>query len=257
MSETNVNTIVYNIFGSETSLDRDIMVIVPSPLNIKSSQDLTHKLDDILRQEFIEDPKELNTNICAITNGDISWVFKGTPDECQNSILATYKFHEQKYPCIVERMVERNIPMKIARGIRSVLSTMTRTEGNRVAVKKALKDDTIRARIDCVKAVDITTLVYMGNCKEVPTELNKQIAFQMGQLLALISAESVELYDKVMIGNMYPSLTHSLRRLSSTQESQQNLQDFKTQLIERIEVILISHPEWETYGELLHLKNIV
>ena len=252
-----MSTLVYNVFGSETSLDRDLMVVIDSPLNVKDSHDLVHNLDKIIAQKFTEDSKKLNTNICVVTNGNISWVFKGTPDECQNSIVVTYNLHYQHFPCIVDKIIPRNIPLKIARGVRSILSTMTRTEGNRVHVKSALKTDTIKARVDCLKSINIATLVFMPNCKEIPTELYKQIAFQMGQIMALISTDQVELYDKVAIGNTYPSLSHSLLRNEPTEDSIQSLQDFKIDMVNAINARLEDNPEWKSFGELLYLKNIV
>ena len=252
LKKSNANTpYIYNIFGSRTSIDRDVMVIIKSPLATQDAHNLVHELDRVLISEFPKSSKRLNTNICTVSEGNLLWTFKGVPDECQNSILATYAMHEQHHPCIVERTVPRNIPMKITRSLRSILSTMTRTEGNRETVKKALKNDTIRARLDCLNSIDLSTLVYMKSCKENPIEIYKQIAFQMGQTRALLREDSLELFDKILVGYEYPTLYSSLMRKEPTPESLIDLNAFKVLFIKSIENVLKIKAEWEIFAEVV------
>ena len=69
--------------GSENSLDKDVYVIIPEPITQQNAK--------ILCEKYLP----LNANVIVVNDGQISWSYKGTIDECNNSILATYDFHEQ------------------------------------------------------------------------------------------------------------------------------------------------------------------
>lgn len=240
---------VYNTFGSATSRDRDIMVVIPKPLKTHECHDLCHKLDIILKDKFPNCNKELNTNICVIDdNMDIIWTFKGPIDECQNSIFTTYSYHDQHYPCIVKGMVKRDIPAKLTRCMRGCLSQVTRTEGNRIHTKNALKVDTIRARFDSLNLIDLTKLEFMKNNKENPLDVYKAFAFQLGQMDALLNG--VELYDKTAIATRYPLIKHSIERCTPTQDSLKDLQEFKISAMANIKDYLDTHPDFYDYKEI-------
>jgi len=242
---------VYNIFGSADSSDYDIMVVIPNPLKISECHKLAHALDAQLATELSD--KKVNTNLCCVDNGSITWTFKGPKDESQNSLLTTYSRHTQKYPCIVDKMVERNYPKKVSVALRGCLSTLTRTEGNREITKKALRTDTIISRLDCFDTIDIRNLVLMDNCKTNHTEIYKTMAFQFGQLQALL--EGVELFDKQDVADRYPDLSVFLLRMPYTEEDLESLNTFKNNWCSCIRSWLSENPEHKTFQEVLSPKN--
>jgi hypothetical protein len=73
------------IHGSENSLDVDAYVLVPQALGFKEAKSLCDSF------------KQINANLLYVENGQVSWCYKGTIDECNNSILATYSLHHQQF----------------------------------------------------------------------------------------------------------------------------------------------------------------
>lgn len=61
--------------GSENSLDVETYVIIPKPLSFTDAKKLCDSY------------KESNANLLTVTNGLVDWCYKGTVDECNNSIL--------------------------------------------------------------------------------------------------------------------------------------------------------------------------
>lgn len=75
--------------GSENSLDVDAYVIVPESMTMQEAKKLCDSYKDI------------NANLLSIKDGVVNWCYKGTVDECNNSILATYNLHKQESECPV------------------------------------------------------------------------------------------------------------------------------------------------------------
>lgn len=235
MSEVKETKIVWNLFGSETSIDADIMVVVDKPL----SKDDSHKMCNILKTNSqIKDisKKNLNINIAVVKDSTITWVFKGTPDETNNSIFNTYKLHEQKHKCIVGKLVPRDINTKIVRSIRVILTTLTRTE-LRKECKTALRTNTIDARLKVLELVDFTKLTIDDS-----SNTYKTIAFQIGQTIALINGS--EIYTKTDVGKLFPKLIVFLERNKPTNGDMvtltDTLRDFISIIKQRIVDKLIS-----------------
>ena len=197
----------YNVFGSETSLDYDIMVYVDAIPPIQQCKELCTKLEEELAVDLPY--KKRNVNLAVVEDGVITKVFKGTPDECNNSVLATYHFHQQNQNLPITRRVPRNVPLKIARGIRIILSFLSRTE-HRELVKKALRGSTADklAALECIPFKDIHDL---GKNNQDVVEFYKHAAFQIGQCMALM--DGAELYTKKDIASYCPSLEKYVNRL--------------------------------------------
>lgn len=197
----------YTIFGSKDSLDYDVMVYVDSIPPIQKCKELCAEYEELLKAELPD--KKINVNLAVVDDGQIVSVFKGTPDECNNSILLTHYFHEQKHPVLVKRRTERDVPLKLARGLRSVLSFLSRTE-YRPLVKKALKG-TAEEKLSALEQIDLAAIADLGKNNQDVVEFYKQAAFQIGQCLALIDGE--ELYTKEQIRSEFPRLGPYLQRL--------------------------------------------
>ena len=119
----------YIIHGSEDSTDTDIFIILDEPRTDAECKALVKDLHY---------PEHYDINFITIKDGNVEWVWHGTPDEANNSILKTFNNHKQIIPCPVVSLVERSHSIKILRCIRSILSYLSRTEYRQV-VKSALK----------------------------------------------------------------------------------------------------------------------
>lgn len=184
------------IHGSENSLDVDAYVIIPEPIEFKEAK----KLCDSYRL--------LNANLLVITDGVVSWCYKGTIDECNNSIMHTYSLHEQNIENPIVRIVNRSYALKLVRTVRGLLSYMSRTE-YRECVKKALRSSSFDEKIRVLSSIDLEKIEDFEKTSLIETY--KFLAFQLGQTLALLK-DNVELFTKNATGEYYPQLNSYLQR---------------------------------------------
>ena len=196
---------LYQIFGSESSEDLDVMVFVDEiPSTIEESKDLCH-----FWNEKIESNKKVNSNLAVLKDGIIIDIYKGCSCECNNSLYNTYKYHIQKYPLQIERLVERDIDLKIMRSARSILMILSRSQF-RIQIKNALRSDFIK-KIQTLEYIDYSVLTEDDIRERIDfKDALKQISFQLGQSIALM--DGVELYTKEDVSNMFPSLEDMLLR---------------------------------------------
>jgi len=85
--------IVFQIFGSRTSIDSDVMVFVNEiPENEFDATTLCKEYNILLQTKYPElfEGKEMNCNLAIIKNYKIDKVYKGTEDESNNSLFYTY-----------------------------------------------------------------------------------------------------------------------------------------------------------------------
>lgn len=200
---------IFNIFGSESSIDYDIMVFLESIPSIQESKKICLDFEKEL-QPILSD-KKLNINLAVVKDGIITNVFKGTPDECNNSILETYNLHKQIHPIQINKSLPRDVPLKVARAIRIILSFMSRSE-YRALVKEALRSDT-KKRFQILEQIDISKIVDLGKNNQDLIEFYKHVAFQLGQCLGLF--QGVELYTKEDMIKYFPELGKYLMRIPS------------------------------------------
>lgn len=187
------------IHGSENSLDRDAYIIVPENMNNQDSKALCSEY------------KELNANLIKVENGNVVWSYKGTKDECNNSILKTYHLHKQEFENPITSLVQRDYGLKMLRTIRGILSYCSRTQW-RVEVKKALSSKSLDEKIEVLKMIDLEEIKDFE--KNTVIEAYKYLAFQMGQTLALLQ-DNVELFTKNLVIDYYPELKDYLNRTPS------------------------------------------
>ena len=162
--------------------------------------------------------KEENRNLITVENGIVTSVYKGTPDEVNNALLDTYKLHEQEYPLLVERKVERDVHIKAIRAVRCILSHLSRSMF-RPEIKNALRGswsvriETLQMIYDHFDEIDFDSLQNNMSGDDV----KKLIAFQIGQVLAL--TDFVELYTKSEIASYFTDLKPYLYRNSTDNEN--------------------------------------
>ncbi|MEM1009353.1 MAG: hypothetical protein AAGJ35_10135, partial [Myxococcota bacterium] len=197
----------FQFFGSASSQDLDAAFFVPQIGSIETAAAMC-KLGSAHLRELGFCDRPINTNLAVSgRGGHLVQVFKGTTDELNNALLATYPLHEQRYPNQVGVRLRRDLDLKILRCARKLLSFFTRTT-LRVPVKLALKSD-LSAQLQLLSEIQLHDFDDFGK-KGTPVEFGKAAAFQLGQTLALV--EGVECYTKEAIADRYPALTDSIRR---------------------------------------------
>ena len=209
--------------GSEDSLDHDVYVIFDHIPSFKEAKAYCNNL------------KEYNANILVLKDGIVEWCFKGTEDECNNSLFRTYELHEQKYDLPISNLVQRDVELKIVRTIRGLLSYFSRTE-IRSDVKKALKSDSFELKIATLRKCFLSYDIDYKKTNH--KELFKFFAFQIGQTWALMH-KGKELFTKSEVAVEYPELRDALYRedFINTETLQETLSNFLFYLETNIEKI--------------------
>ena len=203
--------------GSEDSLDHDVYVVFDEIPSFQEAKEYCHSLS------------EYNANIIVVTDGTVSWSFKGTEDECNNSIMQTYHLHQQEFENPIKTEVSPNLELKIVRTIRGLLSYFSRTE-LRPVIKHALRSDDLSVKIDALRQCKISyDLVFV---KTSHVELMKFYAFQLAQTIALIKY-GVFIFTKSSAASYFPTLKPYLYREENVDVA--NLQLFFDDFIDFIE----------------------
>lgn len=215
--------IVFQIFGSESSLYLDCMVFVDE---IPSTQD-SHELCEMYDEEITlvtGTTKEVNSNLAVLKNGIIVDTFKGTAEECDNALYFTYDLHDQHFSNQIKGKIPRDVELKILRTCRVLLSFWSRSE-HRPRIKEALRGD-VHKKIEVISSIDIRKIHSIG--KNVTyIDYLKVMAFQLGQTLGLI--DGIELYTKEDIAEEYPDLKPFLFREGT--DSLEALEYYKIELM--------------------------
>ena len=153
--------------------------------------------------------KNENANLIVIEDGVVTDCYKGTPDEINNALLATYNLHYQTYPLFVERLVKRDVYIKVIRAVRGILSHLSRSQ-YRTQVKEALKANW-KTRLTTLFGIDLKEVDFDSiNNNLNGADIKKVIAFQIGQTMGLLNG--VELYTKSAIAKEFPLLKPYLYR---------------------------------------------
>lgn len=209
----------YNIFGSKDSIDVDIVVFVSSfPNSIEDCKNVCRAFE----KDFLAQGIYANCNIAVIKDGIIVQCFKGTTDEVNNAVLATYDLWKQKYPCQVLVPVKRNVEQKIARALRSILTYISHTQ-YRDKVKKALKSDASE-KIDVLVNIDFSEIECFNKNNLSDADCWKGIVFQMFQTHALMNGD--EIYTKSEARNLYPEFKNFINREEIDKKSKGNLNKY-------------------------------
>lgn len=188
------------IYGSSDSIDVDIAYIVDELPSLSECK------------IFCSSDKNENRNLITIDDGIISNCYKGTKDELNNAIKNTYSLHHQNTPLLIIKNVKRNIPLKIVRSIRSILSHLSRSQ-YRSEVKLALRSD-FDCRLNTLLNIDLTTIDFTTLNNMSKEDILKLIAFQSGQCLGLINGD--EYFTKKELSLAYPELSKFLFRIEDT-----------------------------------------
>lgn len=212
----------YYLFGSENSLDYDILVLVQNIPYISTAKEWCQDYKDKFAKIYKD--KLININLGVLEQGRVVRVFKGTPDEVNNSIYLTYQFHQQQYPLEITGLTERILPLKLARVARIILTFLSRVERN--IVKKGLHGN-MQDKLAALSAIDFAKLKDLGDKKCTIVEFAKTCAFQFGQAIALFSEK--QLYTKNEIKKEYADLANYLDRIPVSLEI---IEEYKQKFID-------------------------
>ena len=204
---------MFTVFGSENSLDLDVMMFVEEISdNNKDATEMckfyNQSVGDIYESMY-GITKEVNCNLAVLKNGFVDEVYKGTSDEVSNSVLVTQhlhtQFHKNRY---VRELVGRDLQIKLLRTARVLLSFLSRTS-HRTLVKAALRSD-IYHKIKVLRSIDLGTINDIGKSSTSFEDYLKTMSFQLGQSIGLF--KGVELYTKESISSEFPLLGTFLKR---------------------------------------------
>lgn len=217
----------FQIFGSENSLDYDVMVFIDS---IPAIVDDGHTLCKFYNAELskILTDRELNTNLAVIKDGHIIDVFKGTVDEVNNSLYYTYDNHTQYHERVITAPINRDIDKKLLRVYRNIVSYFSRSE-LRSVVKPALRGN-LYDKIEVLKIIDFD-LMRDINKKDSMHNIYKIIAFQYGQIFSLIDGFESDSYTKNGIIRSYPDLSRMINRETLSESDYLTLNSYRDRLI--------------------------
>ncbi|MBS7254652.1 hypothetical protein [Flavobacterium branchiicola] len=201
---------IHQIFGSENSLDLDLVFVVEEmPETILEKLSLSKKLSESITKFYSE--KKINANLAVQKNGHLTEVYKGTTDELNNALFYTYQNHHQKFDNQITKLLARDVDLKFLRSARMILSFLSKTE-YRSIIKSALKGD-LDEQIKALEKIDLKQLSSFGKNTNL-LDIIKSIAFQLGQAISL--HEGKELYTKNEIANAFPDLKKYLSREENT-----------------------------------------
>lgn len=218
------------IHGSSNSVDLDTVYVFENEPTFKEAK------------EFCDSKKDENANIICVDNGKVSYCYKGTIYEINNSVFATYSLYKQDYPLIITDKVERDKYLKLIRSTRCITSQFSRTD-IRTLIKKGLNgdwSDRKKALVAVEDKLSLFSLLPLMYGKKNSTEILKSIAFQIGQTLALF-VDNEELYTKNDVSEKYPLLRQYLERCPT------DTVDIRTMLRRLINVLQIE--KYKIIGE--------
>lgn len=229
---------VYQIFGSENSLDVDLVFFIGEmPKTVLEKLSLSKELTKLMEASFLE--KVINANLAVCKNGHLIEVYKGTTDELNNALFYTYSYHEQRYDNQISKLLHRDLDLKFLRSSRMILSFLSKTE-YRFLVKNALKGD-INEKLKALKAISLNQITAFGKDKSNENSI-KSIAFQLGQTILLY--EGKEVYTKNQILTCIPELKKYLLR-----EPNVDLEDLQKCLSEFVELLKIRVVTMKNFSE--------
>ncbi len=187
--------IKYQIYGSKSSIDTDMMVFVDKLGTIQENHLLIEKLKIDLKDLY---PNKIDVHLAVLTNGMITDVSHGTYDEVNNSLFYTYENHIQKSPNVITATYDRSYGtdfynIKMIRIARFILSFFSREPELRSEIKIALRGD-LNLRITALEKISLWKYTTFPGKKEKHEDIYKVIAFQFAQIFAL--RNNREIYTK-------------------------------------------------------------
>jgi hypothetical protein len=212
----------YQIFGSKSSKDYDVLLAVDELKSIDENHKLIKEWNELLTKRFVDmglPEKKVNCNLGVLHQGQLIKVFKGTYDEVNNSLYYTYGRHTQNYHNMIRVPYDRINSdffkhLKLKRCYRFLLSFYSRVPELREDIKLALRGDFIK-RLEVLTQIDFTKHTAFPKKKDKVEDIYKVIAFQLAQTLLLFNG--VEIFSKEGTLSFYPKLENAILRKPLTE----------------------------------------
>ena len=207
----------FYIFGSKSSVDYDVLLIVDELKTIDENHKLIKEWNEKLEKQFVEaglEHKKVNCNLGVHGIGRISAVFKGTYDEVNNSVFHTYTLHKQFWTLNIRGPYDRVNSdyykhMKLKRCYRFLLSFYSRVPELREDIKEALRSD-FKKRYDVLSEINFHRFKQFPKKKDKIEDIYKVIAFQLAQTIGLF--RGIEIYSKEDAIKHFPNLKKFILR---------------------------------------------
>ncbi|WP_303917917.1 hypothetical protein [Draconibacterium sediminis] len=199
----------YYIFGSEDSIDTDVLIVHPDSKGLESDSQLIKQIN-----ETYPITRNWNINIIKIEDGVIinSIPSKGNPDSVNNSLFETYNLHEQKHPFPQIRKVKRNKDLAIEKCLVSIFTFYKRTIHHEFykTIPKEIKNGkaNTKDRLSFLEKIDFNILPYNEDIKN--KNAFKSLAFHVGQTISLLNG--IEIYTKQKLITHHPDLAAIVSR---------------------------------------------
>ncbi len=196
----------YNVFGCPLSTDVDVIAVVDSPDIIELYENEYIDVDLTEIQKMLKTDKKIDLSLVTLTkDGDIGRTTKGSNRETQNMLYYTYEYHQQQFPCFVNKYVDLDINEKIKALCKYVLDNMKKILGRNVYKETRL--DRIAAYTSSLERLEaINTLITEINITNLDKSIIKAITMKLIQIVLMDYDEfgysKQILTDK--IGNIYP-----------------------------------------------------
>lgn len=211
----------FQIFGSQSSMDYDVLVFVDKLGSIQENHETITAIELELAEILTDKP--INANLGVVEDGMLIRVFKGYPFEVNNSCYNTYDNHHQYYPNHITKTYELTEDIKhfkLKRCLRFILSFYSRVPEWRADIKAALRGN-FQLRLDQCKKIDLTLHTDFPKKNETKVDIYKVLAFQLAQTIHLW--RGIEIYSKEEAIKHYPHLTPFLLRQEITSEDLKRL----------------------------------
>lgn len=152
----------------------------------------------------------------------VDYCYRGTPDEVNNQILATFNLHPQTCELLIKQKRIRIVPLKIVNAIKIILLKLRKSKQYRDPIIHALAENDIPN--DLLKEID-----YQDFVNELTKDDLKTIAFQIIQSLALM--EGREIFTKDESSSFCPDLACFVKRKEVSKLQLATLTEFQRKLV--------------------------
>lgn len=237
-----LNGCVFNVFGSDDSIDKDIMVAVNNKISGLQPKELS-RIRDLYVIKISEllgiSANLIDINLVEVKYNVIVWQDHGTQWETNNALFFTYSLHEQIHPCFISSYLvptNSDINKKLHRAVRIILSMYSRSVQYKNVVKHGLQAQiTLRDRMNIIFSIDNTkntwAEIYNNEMKKATSI--KRACYQT--LQALCCLNGLGLYTKSELAKIKPEIRCFLYRETPTPIDNINLNILFSQFVSAIE----------------------
>lgn len=181
---------IYHRYGSIDSTNTDVVLF----LNIlpETQEERKNLTNDIKREMGVD----WNMIIAKIEDGvivDCTYP-KSSTDSLNNAVFNTYKYHDQNYSLLIDKCVERNIPLAIYKTVRIFMSYLTRTEYRKDIRPYMHYSIDFNDKLNRLKNIDFTKIETFNQKNVNDIDVWKTLCFYIVQNTALL--DGIEIYDK-------------------------------------------------------------